>query len=45
MLGIDTGDILISADAISEPWRNLTSLSGAIISFAEEGRGNSAVMH
>ena len=45
VLGIDTGDILLSADAISKPWRKLTSLSGAIISIAEEGRGNSAVMH
>ena len=45
VLGVHTGDILISEDAISKPWRNLTRLSGAIISFAEEGRGNSAVMH
>ena len=45
VLGTDTGDILISADAISKHWRHLTSLSCAIISFAEEGRGNSAVMH
>lgn len=45
VLGVDTGDILISADAVSKPWRKLTRLSGAIISIAEEDRGNSAVMH